>query len=627
MPRVAMVVIGPKGAKTEVVPVEAGIEMWGTLLLTAAAIAAYASERISIELTSLGTLGALLLLFHVGALWSGEPMLEDADILRGFASPALIAVSALLVVGQAMVSTGALEGIARLLIWLSRGSFERALLLTLGYVTASSAFLNNTPIVVIFIPIMRSIAERFGRSASGVMMPLSFAAILGGMLTLIGTSTNLLVSGELARFTGRPFGFFDMTIPGLVLVLFGSAWVILLPKLLRPPREPPPGQPAAEGRQFIAELDIVSGSNLIGESSRAGLFPGLTDVTVRLIQRGYRTILPPFENVTLEAGDVLIVAATRKVLTAIFSTHPGHLLRTSSEVGELPVPDTRAGDLVLSEAMIKPASRMIGQTLELTNFPERSHCNVLGIERRARMLRTRLHELRLEPGDVLLLVGRQADIERLRGDPDVLPIEWSASDLPLVRKAPLAAAILAAIVLPAALGVLPIVVTAVLGVIVLIATGCLNVRQAARAVDRQIVLIIATSLALGSALEATGGAAYLAALVLNAMAGAPAAAVLSVLFLLVALLTNVLTNNAAGVLFTPVAVNVAAKLGVDPFPFALAVAFGASCSFATPIGYQTNLLVMGPGHYRFRDFIWAGTPLVIIVWLAFSLFAPWYYGV
>ncbi|MGH6919383.1 MAG: SLC13 family permease, partial [Geminicoccaceae bacterium] len=412
----------------------------------------------------------------------------------------------------------------------------------------------------------------------------------------------------------------------LVLVLFGGAWVMLLPRLLRP-RDLRPALAAPEGRQFIAELDIVSGSNLIGEGSRAGLFPGLPDITVRLIQRGYRTILPPFENVVLEAGDVLIVAATRKVLTTIFSKYPGHLLRTSADVGEPPVADAQVSDLVLAEAMIKPASRMVGQTLELTNFAERSRCNVLGIERRARMLRTRLHELRLEPGDVLLLVGRQPDIEHLRGDPDVLPMEWSASDMPLVHKGPLAAAILAAIVLPAAFGVMPIVVTALLGVIALIATGCLNVRQAARAVDRQIVLLIAAAIGLGTALEATGGAAYLAGLVLDAMGDAPPAAVLSALFLLVAIVTNILTNNAAGVLFTPVGVNIAIKLGVDPFPFAIAVALAASCSFATPIGYQTNLLVMGPGHYRFRDFILAGTPLVLIVWLAFSLFAPWYYGI
>jgi di/tricarboxylate transporter len=608
-----------------VAPIEAGFEMWATLLLTVAAIVAYASERIPVELTSLGILGVLLLLFHISATLTGEPTLDPADILRGFASPALIAVSALLVVGQAMVSTGALEGIARLLIWLSRGSFQRALMLTLGYVTASSAFLNNTPIVVIFIPILRSIAERFGRTGSAVMMPLSFAAILGGMLTLIGTSTNLLVSGEMAKLGYQPFAFFDLTVPGLVLALAGGAYVLLLPRLLRS-RDERPGLVAAEGKQFIAELDIVPDSNLIGENSRAGLFPALPDVTVRLIQRGDRAILPPFENIVLEAGDVLIVAATRKVLTAILAKYPGHLLRTSADVGEPEVADAQASDLVLAEAMIKPASRMVGQTLELTNFQERSRCNVLGIERRARMLRTRLHELRLEPGDVLLLVGRQAAIERLRADPDVLPMEWSATDMPLVHKAPLAAAIFAAIVVPAALDLLPIVVTALIGVIALIATGCLNVRQAARAVDRQIVLIIAAAIGLGTALEATGGAAYLAGIVLDATAGAPAAVVLSALFLMVALVTNVLTNNAAAVLFTPVAVNVAVKLGVDPFPFALAVTFAASCSFATPIGYQTNLLVMGPGHYRFRDFILAGSPLVVIVWLAFSLFAPWYYG-
>jgi di/tricarboxylate transporter len=199
--------------------------------------------------------------------------------------------------------------------------------------------------------------------------------------------------------------------------------------------------------------------------------------------------------------------------------------------------------------------------------------------------------------------------------------------MPAFRHAPLAAAIFAAIVLPAALDLVPIVITAVAGVVALIATGCLNVRQAARAVDRQILLIIASSLALGTALEHTGGAAYLAGLVLDLMAGAPVSAILSVLFLLVAVLTNVLTNNAAAVLFTPVAINLANKLDVEAFPFALAVAFGASCSFATPIGYQTNLLIMGPGQYRFSDFLRAGLPLVFLVWLTFSLFAPWYYGV
>jgi di/tricarboxylate transporter len=446
------------------------------------------------------------------------------------------------------------------------------------------------------------------------------------MLTLIGTSTNLLVSGELARLGQQPLGFFDLTVPGLVLALAGGIYIMFLPKVL-PQRDEPPGLETVDGKQFIAEIDVVPDSKLVGEASRGGLFPGLPDVTVRLIQRDQHMILPPFESIVLQPGDVLIVAATRKVLTEILAKNPGHLLRTSGGATGAAVAGTQPSELVLAEAMIKPASRMIGQTLELTNFPARSRCTVLGIQRRARMLRTRLHELRLEPGDVLLLVGRQDAIDQLRADPDVLLMEWSASEMPMVSKAPIAAAIFAAIVLPAALDVVPIVITALTGVVALVATGCLNIRQAARAVDRDIVLLVAAALALGTALEATGGAAYIAMLVLLAMEGASPSAVLSALFLIVAAVTNVLTNNAAGVLFTPIAVNVAAALGTDVFPFALAVAFGASCSFATPIGYQTNLLVMGPGHYRFRDFVTAGLPLVFIVWAAFSLFVPWYYGV
>ncbi len=606
-------------------PVDPTWEMWATLVLSAAAIVAYASERVSVELTAVGILGFLLLIFHMsGLVRPGDPLLGPGEILAGFASPALIAVSALLVVGQAMIATGALEGVARLLFWASRGSFNRALVLSFSGIAGMSGFLNNTPVVVIFIPILRSLAERYGRSAGAVMMPLSFIAILGGMLTLIGTSTNLLVSGELARLGQRPFGFFDLTVPGLVLATVGGAYILLLPRLL-PARDEGAGLVTADGKQFIAELDILEGSPLVGETSRGGMFPGLASLTVRLIQRGERTILPPFENVTLESGDILIVAATRKVLTEMVAKNPVHLLRTPSGRDDH-VAGAEPGELMLAEAMIRPASRMIGQTLELTNFPGRSRCAVLGIQRRARMLRTRLHDLPLEPGDVLLLVGRQDAIERLRANPDVLLMEWSASEMPLIHRAPLALAIFAAIVLPAALDLVPIVITAVLGVVALIATRCINVRQAARAVDRQIVLIIASALALGTALEATGGAAYLAGQVLELMAGAPPAAVLSVLFLMVAALTNVLTNNAAAVLFTPIAVNIAAKLGADPFPFALAVALGASCAFATPIGYQTNLLVMGAGHYRFGDFLLAGTPLVFIVWLAFSLFVPWWYG-
>jgi len=605
--------------------VEPGFEMWATLLLIVAVIAAYASERIPVEITALAVLGLLPLMFHVmPMLHGGEPLVGPEALLAGFASPALIAVSALLVVGQAMVNTGALEEIARVLMWLSRRRFGRALSFGLTGAMGISAFLNNTPVVVIFMPVLRSIAERYQQHASAVMIPLSYAAILGGMLTLIGSSSNLLVSGELAARGLTPFGFFDMTVPALVLVLAGGIYVLLLPRFL--PRRDQPSAFAREGKQFIAELDLDDKSPLIGAECHGGLFPALAHVTVRLVQRGERSILPPFENLQLAAGDVLIVAATRKVLTDLLTKYTGKMLGSPGSGGAAPKAGANPNDLMLVEAMVRPASRMIGQTLDLSNFAARSQCTVLGIERRARMLRTRLAELRLEAGDVLLLLGREAAIERLRADPDVLLMEWSATEMPRVSHAPAAAAIFAAIVVPAALDLIPIVITALLGVVALVLTGCLNIRQAARAVDRRIVLMIASAMALGTALEATGGAAWLALSMLELMGDASPALVLSAFFLLVALVTNILSNNACAVLFTPIAINIASGMGIDPWPFALAVMFAANCSFSTPFGYQTNLLAMAAGHHRFADFVTAGLPLQVIVWLAFSLFAPWYYG-
>lgn len=604
------------------IEVEPSPQMWATLLMTVVALVGYAIERIPVELTALGVLSALLLIFHLMPL-PGPATLGPEALLAGFANPALIAVAALLVVGQAMVTTAAFDGLVRHIVSLARGSFRRALVMSLASVTGISAFLNNTPVVVIFLPILRTLSERFSEPPSAVMMPLSFAAVMGGMLTLIGSSSNLLVAGSLVELGEPAPGFFSITVPGLALLAAAAVYLMVLPRFL--PSRGERSRIGAEGRQFIAEIDVVAGSPLLGETPRGGLFPSLKGVTVRLIQRHERAVLPPFEEVVLEEGDVLIVAATRKVLTEMLAETQGHLLLTSEAraQGERPV---ERREPMVAEAMVRPASRMVGQTLEFTAFAARTGCTVLGIQRRARMLRTRLNELRLEPGDVLLLLADLPAFERLRADPDVLLMEWSAAEMPNVRQGPLALLIFAGVVLPAALDLVPIVITAIIGATLLIATGCLNIRQAARAIDRRIVLLVAAALALGNALETTGAAAWLAGVVLDLMEGAPDGAVLSAFFLLIAILTNVLSNNACAVLFTPIAVSLAAGLEAPVFPFALAVIFAANCSFATPFGYQVNLLIMGPGHYRFVDFVRAGTPLILILWLVFSLFVPWYYG-
>jgi len=248
------------------------------------------------------------------------------------------------------------------------------------------------------------------------------------------------------------------------------------------------------------------------------------------------------------------------------------------------------------------------------------------VQRRSRMTRAHMHEVRLQAGDVLLISGRSRDVRGLRANRDVVLMQWSESELPSYNHARRASLIFLAVVGVAATGVLPIVAAAVAGAALMVLSGTLNVRQAARAIDRQIILVGGAALALNAALSATGGGGYIASGLIQALDGAGAAVMLSGFFLLVAAFTNVLTNNACAVLFTPIGVNIAAGLGVDPMVFVIAVILAANCSFASPIGYVTNLLVMAPGRYRFSDFMRAGSPLILLLWITFSLFAPWYYG-
>ncbi|HEX7008177.1 MAG TPA: SLC13 family permease, partial [Alphaproteobacteria bacterium] len=353
-----------------------------------------------------------------------------------------------------------------------------------------------------------------------------------------------------------------------------------------------------------------------------GFFPALPDLTIHMIQRAERAMLPPFEDIRVEPGDVLIVAATRKALTAALRADPGLSGGDHGGNGYHGVARTQA----LVEAMVTPYSRFEGRTLEQIGFRRYYDCLVLGIRRRSRMLRRRLTDIRLEAGDVLLLQGPRSAIRALRGDPDLLLMEWSATELPAAHHGKRAIAIFLGVVLAASSGVLPIVAAALLGALAMLVAGVLTLDQAVRAVDRRIVLMLAATLALGTALQNTGGAQFLATSVLAAFDGAGPAVIHAVLFLAIAAITNVLSNNACAVLFTPIAVALAGQLGVDPTVFAIAVIFAASCSFATPIGYQTNLLVMGPGNYRFVDFVRAGLPLTILVWLTYSLFGAWYNG-
>ncbi len=592
--------------------------MWAVFALIGVAIILYASEKAPLELTSFGFIGAALLLFHFFPVTppGGEGKLGARALLAGFAEPSLVAILSLLIVGQGLIRTGALEEpIERLT---AAGVRWPALMIAFVFVlvAALSAFVNNTPIVIIFIPIVAAMAERYRRNTSQLMMPLSFAAILGGMTTLIGSSTNLLVAGSYETLMGRPLGFFDFTIPGLVLALTGLVYVrFVVPRIIGE-RENPDAQ-ASGGQQYIAQWTIPPDGRLVGQRAVAGLFPTLRNITVRMIRRSDQEELPPFDDFTIKPGDTMVVAATKTALMDVIAESPAMQRRRESG---------QQMDPVLVEVVVPPASRMIGRNLKQIGFEYHTHCFVLGLQRRSRMLRSAMDEIRLEAGDVLLVYGDRLDISDLRNSRDVVLLEWSSHDVPMFWHAMRARLIFAGVVLSALVGLLPIVLAAILGAIAMIASGCINVRQAARAVDRRIALLIAAAIAMGTALHATGGDAYLAHGLISVFAKFGPAVTLSALFLAIAAMTNVVSNNATAVLFTPIAISTANQLGVDPMPFVFGVIFAANCSFASPVGYQTNLLVMGPGHYRFADFLKAGIPLVILLWLVYSLFAPWYFG-
>ncbi|SDE35744.1 MULTISPECIES: SLC13 family permease [Kordiimonas] len=604
--------------------IEPTIQMWLTFAIVLGAIVAYAYDRIPLEISSITTIAMLLFVFEVLPLvdTSGNSLITTRDLLQGFADPALITIMALLVTGQGLVQTGALNSPARLMVRWGKNYPALVILACLIIVMVISAVMNNTPVVVIFIPILAALADRMGKKSAMVMMPLSFAAILGGNMTKIGSSTNLLAIGAYEQIGGDTIGFFDFTVPGAVLAAVGFFYVILIaPRLLVDRASLAKRMASGGGKQFLFQMELTPDNGLVGQNAIAGMFPGLKEVTVRMIQRGTEKLLPPYDDITLQTGDIVLVAATRSVMTELLNASPE--LVSSAEGEDV---DDKAGERrVIAEAVIAPASRMDGRTLAQTGFRAETGCSVLGVQRRSRMIRAALSALRLEAGDVLLIMGSRTNVLALRDNRDVMLMESSASDVPMQEFAWRALAIFAGVVATAALEIFPIVVAALLGATLMMVTRCLNVRQAARAIDRRVFTIVGAALALGTAMQATGGASWLAHSMIEALMGAPVWVILSGFFLLVAVLTNVLSNNATAVLFTPIAVSVAHELGVPPMPFLLAVIFGANCSFATPMSYQTNLLVMAPGHYRFVDFMRVGTPLIFVVWLTFTLFVPWYY--
>lgn len=617
----------------EQILVNAPWQMWATFLVISVTIVFYALDRFSLEIVSVTALVALLLIFHFAPISGAETPLQDGlnltVLLTGFASPALFAILGLLIIGQGMFQSGALEHPTEYLL---RMHEKRPMLMTaliFFIVMVVSAFLNNTPVVVMFIPIVAAIANERKIPASRLMMPLSFLSIFGGMTTIIGSSTNLLAAESYRATTGGEIGFFELTPIGIMLAIVGIIYLVFAGRFILPDRVGENRNPEqqSEGKHFIAQLDITPGHPLVGQGAVSGLFPDLPDVTVRMIQRRDKAILPPYDDFKFQTHDVVIIAATRSALTSLLKANPeileGLMADVTFDIDDAPT--QRSAQLNMVEAIVAPGSRMIGRSIAQIGFHYQTNCVILGIERRSRMIRSRMNTIRLEAGDVLLIVGDISDIRALRADRDILLLETSMKDLPDPRNARIASVIFACVIATVTTGLLDIAIAAIAGATAMVAFGCLNVRQAARAIDRRIYLLIGAALAMGAALERTGGASLIGASIAEIAGGFGPVVLMSAFFIVCAAITNVLSNNATAVLFMPIAVSAANSIGIDPHILALTVIFGANCSFATPVAYQTNLLVMTPGHYRFSDFIQVGGPLIIVIWIAYTVIAPIYF--
>lgn len=608
-------------------PFPPNIHALAVLALTVVALVLFTREKIPLESSSFLILVCLTVGFELFPFQANGSLLHALDFFHGFGHEALVAVCALMIAGQGLVRTGALEPVGRALARLWKVNPSISLLTTLLVGAFISAFINNVPVVVLLLPILISVSLRTGMSASSVLMPMGFATLLGGTSTTIGTSTNLLVVSVASDMGLRRLEMFDFLFPAVIAGGVGIAYLWLLAPRIIPKRKLSLSD--ASPRVFVAHLAILEGSPAEGKTLAEAVEKTDGAMEIVSVLRGPGNFMMPIPSLVLSAGDHLVIRDTPERLKEFENVLKGTLYPEGSK--ENPIDEEnplKAEDQQIAEVVVIDGSPLQNSTLSGLRFADRYGLITLALHRAGRhlkMVRKEIGDIKLMAGDVLLVQGPREQISRLKRGEDVLVLD-ATTDLPFTKKAPIALIIMVGIVVTAALEILPIAISAPCGVLLMIFTGCLGWRDATNALSAQVILIVAASLALGVALLKTGGADYLARLFVALVGGMPPALVISGLILLMGVLTNIVSNNAAAVIGTPIAVSIAGQMGQPPEPFVLAVLFGANLSYATPMAYKTNLLVMNAGEYTFNDFLRVGVPLVLIMWVTLSWLLPTTYG-
>lgn len=568
---------------------------WLTIFLTVSALITLIFSRLTPD----------IVLMTVLTLLSVSGVLSPKEALAGFSNEGLVTVAAMFVIAAGIRTSGGVEWVVNSLLGFPRSSRGALCRLVLPIVPLSG-FLNNTPVVATMIPAVTRWSKRINVSPSKLMIPLSYASILGGTLTLIGTSTNLVINGQYQALTGRSgFGLFDITMVGLPVCLIGIAYIILLTPMVLPDRQSAVEQ-FADRKKFTFEVAVAIHGPLDGVTIASAGLRNLQRIYLAEIERNGSIVTAVSPEETLRGGDRLVFVGETHAIVDILRING--LVPSDSQT---PVIEKNAPERCLVEAVVSLHCDSIGATIRDSQFRERYGAVVLAVARNGEAIQGNLGSIELQPGDVLLLETRPAFITRQRIERDFLLINDLAEARPNHGRAKIAWLILLLVIVLATAGVTSMLNAALLGAGIMVLSGCCSLNEARRSLDLTILITIAASFALGNALQFSGAAEFVASRLL-AVADGNAWVLLALTYLAVSVLTELITNNAAALLMLPIVLAMTESLGLNPEPFVFATMMAASASFSTPIGYQTNLMVFGPGGYHFKDFLKAGIPMNLL---------------